>query len=82
MRNIVVLGIVFGIVGLVVGYLIFGRAFGELVPIVDIFRPAGNLFEQLGEAVRGIEEMRQNILISGGVGLVCGVVLGILLNKR
>ena len=82
MRNIVVLGIIFGIVGLVVGYLIFGRAFGELVPIADIFRPAGNLFEQLGEAVRGIEEMRQNILISGGVGLACGVVLGIFLNKR
>ena len=82
MRNVLVLGVVFGVVGLVVGYLIFGRAFGELVPIVDIFRPADGLFDEIGGAFRGIKEMRQSILVSGGVGIVFGVVLGAFLKRR
>ena len=82
MRNVLVLGLVLGIVGLVVGYLIFGRWLGQLVAIGDIFRPADNVLAEFGQSLAGFREMRQNILISGGVGVAFGVVLGLFLNRR
>jgi hypothetical protein len=82
MRNVGVLAIVLGIIGLVIGYLVFGRIFGNLVPIADIFRPASGALAELGQSLTGIREMRQNILISGGVGVVAGFVLGLFLRRR
>jgi hypothetical protein len=83
-KNIVVLAIVLGIIGIVIGYLIFGRyALGnELIPVGRLFSigdsgPVGAVFDIAGFAAK-----RQNIYISGGVGVLAGAILGIALRRR
>ena len=78
--------VVLGVVGLIVGYFLFGKTGGgNYVSIGDLFRPArsglAGLGQRLSEAVRGIEEMRRNILISGLVGAVVGLVAGLAMNR-
>ena len=82
MRNIVVLGVVLGLVGLVVGYLVFGRGLtGDLLPIKEVLGMDGSILGQVISEVRQVEDMRRNILFSGGGGLLLGVILGAILKR-
>ena len=75
MKKLIALIILVGIIGLVVGYLIFGTVAGEYVSIKTIFSSSGNAISSFGRKVTGITQMKQNILISGGVGGILGIVL-------
>ena len=81
MRNPVASALVFAVVGLVVGYLIFGRVGGGFVPVMDLIQVPENLFQRLGEAARGIQDIRRNILLAGGVGLAVGVLYSALRRR-
>ena len=81
MRNPLGAAVIFAILGLVVGYLIFGRVGGSFVPIGDLVRLPNNIFQEFGQAFRGIQEIRRNILISGGVGLAVGVLYSALRRR-
>ncbi|NBB90280.1 MAG: hypothetical protein GVY23_03620 [Spirochaetes bacterium] len=81
MRNQIGAALIFGLLGLTVGYLIFGRVGGEFVAITDLIRLPDNIFQEFGEAFRGIREIRRNILISGAVGLGVGVLYSALRRR-
>lgn len=74
MKRVLVSAVIFGIVGLVVGYLIFGRVAGEFIPIQTIFRLPENMIGSMAQNVTGVSDARQSIFISGAVGLGLGVV--------
>ncbi|MFW5844010.1 MAG: hypothetical protein ACOCW6_08790 [Spirochaetota bacterium] len=75
MKRVLVSAVVFGIVGLVVGYLIFGRVAGEYIPIQTVLRMPENLVGSFAQNVTGVTDARQSILIAGAVGLGLGVVV-------
>lgn len=84
MRNLIILVLVLGVLGLVIGYLVFGRyALGnELIPIGRLFSIGDpEVFGAVRDAA-GFAAKRQNIFISGGIGVVVGVVLSLILNRR
>jgi hypothetical protein len=74
MRNPIGAAVLFGVLGLIVGYLIFGRMGGSFVPVTDLIRLPEGILQQFGQTVRGIPEIRRNILISGAAGLGVGVL--------
>ena len=73
--------IVFVIIGLVLGYLIFGRIGGEYVDLQTIFSESENALESIGRNIAGLKKMKQNILISGGAGGVLGLILSLIRRK-
>ncbi len=73
--------IAFAIIGLVLGYLIFGRIAGEYVSLDLIFKDSSNVIESLGRNISGLKEMKQNILISGGAGGLLGLVIALFRKK-
>lgn len=82
MGRIIVTAVIVAVIGLVVGYLIFGQnvagdyiAIDRLIQIPDEDSIGGAL-QEIGQAVTGIREARQNILISGAVGLAVGAIIG------
>ncbi len=81
MRNPVGAALIFGVLGLTVGYLIFGRVGGDFVPITDLISLPENIFQEFGQAFRGIHEIRRNILISGAVGVGLGVLYSALRRR-
>lgn len=96
MARTIVLAVLLGVIGLVVGYLIFARVpvTNELYPLKTLFQtpergadgtPAerlGNELEDLARGVAGITAARQNTLISGGVGVLLGVIIGVAGRRR
>jgi MFS family permease len=76
MGRIIGWALALGIIGLAVGYLLFGRIGGEYVAIDTLLRSPENVFAQIGRKITGLSEARQNILISGGAGAVIGAVFG------
>ena len=85
MRNIIIFGIVLAVLGLLFGYLVFGKIAGEYVSVKTLFTSSsGSVIKGLVQKVVGITTIRRNILISGGVGLVAGIILGaaLVMKKR
>ncbi len=76
MNTIVKLSLIFGLIGLVAGYLLFGRVGGSYISPMELIAPSSDLFSRLGRAVRGVEEVRRQVLISGGVGALAGAAVG------
>ncbi len=68
--------LILGILGLGIGYLIFGRVGGDFIAIQTLFSPPDNILSELGQKITGVTEARNNILISGAVGLGLGAILG------
>ncbi|MEE4197678.1 MAG: hypothetical protein V2I54_08540 [Bacteroidales bacterium] len=75
MKKIILLILVFGVLGLIFGYLFFGKIGGEYLDLKFLFKTPDNPLENFGRKVAGIREIKQNILISGGVGAVVGIIL-------
>jgi hypothetical protein len=81
MKRIIIFTIIFAVAGLVLGYLIFGRISGEYIEISAIFTSSDNVLESIGRSITGLKEIKQNILISGGVGAVLGLVISLVRKK-
>ena len=81
MRNSLILAVALGIVGLVVGYFLFASLGNGYLPLSTLFGVANGLGDRLRNALTGIvanlPEIRRNILLSGLVGVVAGLAIGI-----
>jgi hypothetical protein len=64
----------FAVLGLIVGYTVFGKWGGEYVSLNTLFSFGGNAFENALRSVSGIEDMRNKILLCGAAGAVIGVL--------
>lgn len=81
MKKYILYILVFGIIGLIFGYLLFGKIAGDYVSIKTIFSSSENALESFGRNISGITSMKQNILISGGIGAVLGVIILLIRRK-
>ena len=70
-----------GIIGLVVGYFLFGKVGNSYIGLKTLLMPSDSLLSQIGNTLRGVETIRQNILLSGGAGAVVGAVTGALRSR-
>lgn len=75
MKKTILFVIAFGILGLIVGYVLFGKIAGEYASLKAIFGANGNAFESFGRKISGLTQIKHNILISGGIGLILGLVI-------
>lgn len=76
MKNIVSSVLVLGILGLVVGYFLFAKVGNSYVDVQVLIAPGESMLQKFGNTLRGVEEIRRKILISGGAGAVLGLVIG------
>jgi len=81
MKRSILFVVIFLILGLVIGYLIFGRISGEYIGLSAIFSSSDNVLESLGRSISGLKEIKQNILISGGVGAIVGLIISLIRKK-
>jgi len=72
---------IFAVLGLIVGYAIFGKWGGDYVSLKTLFTFGGNGFQSAFRSISGIEEIRNKILLCGAVGAVVGVLLSLKLKK-
>jgi hypothetical protein len=73
--------VLFGVLGLVAGYLIFGRVAGSYVPLQSLIMPAEGGLARFGQALRGIPEIRRNILVTGAAGAVVGAIYATVVRR-
>jgi len=73
--------IAFAVLGLIVGYAIFGKWAGDYVSLKTLFNFGGNAFQRAFQSVSGIEDMRNKIMLCGVAGAVVGVILTFRLKK-
>ena len=77
MTKIILNILLFGMLALIIGYLSFGKVGGHYVEIAKLLRPPENIFESWGNALVGIAEVRRNILITGLVGVLFGLLVAL-----
>ncbi len=65
--------VIFGIIGVFAGYLLFGKG----IDIMTLLKVPQSGLGRVGQRVMGYEQIRQNILIAGGVGALVGLVLSL-----
>lgn len=73
--------LIFGVIGLIFGYLLFGKIAGDYISLKTIFSSADNPFESLGRNISGLTSMKQNIFISGGIGAILGFIIAFIRRK-
>jgi hypothetical protein len=77
-----ILGIAgFTVLDLVAGYAYFGKWGGDYVSLKTLFSFGGNGLQSAFRSISGLEEMRNNILLSGVAGAVLGILLAFRLKK-
>lgn len=74
--------IIFGVIGLVVGYLLFARQGGGFVNPIDLFFPGDDLLSQGVDWATGREQIRNNVLVAGLIGAVIGAVTQVVRGRR
>ncbi len=67
--------IVLAVLGLLTGYLLFGKLAGDYVSITRLLGMNGNLLDSAFNSITGIDAMRNKILLSGAAGAVLGLVI-------
>jgi hypothetical protein len=80
MKNMLSFAIVLGLVGIGVGYFVFGKILGNYVDIRQLVLPDRNALETWGKSLVGIDAMRTNILLCGAGGAIGGGVIGLLMS--
>jgi hypothetical protein len=73
--------IAFAVLGLIIGYAIFGKWAGDYVSLNTLFSFGGNAFHRAFQSVTGLEDMRNKILLCGVAGAVVGVLLSFRMKK-
>ncbi len=81
MRKIITSAVFLGILGLVAGYFLFGKVGNSYIGLKALIVPSDSLLSQVGNTLRGVETIRQNILLAGGAGAVIGAVLGVVRSR-
>ena len=74
MKNKLISIAAFALLGLIVGYAIFGKWAGDYVSLKSLFSFGGNAFHRAFQSVSGLEDMRNKILLCGAAGAVIGVL--------
>lgn len=74
--------LILGILGLIVGYGIFGQINGNYVELGTLFGGNGGVVDSVVSKVAGFDTMRSRILISGLAGAVLGLVIVSLTGKK
>jgi len=87
MKKAIILGLLLLIVGLIVGYLIFGKIGKHYIPIDKLLGiKANNWLEDIKDTFTkpfiSLGAMRTRIIICGGVGLIVGILLGLLFKEK
>lgn len=82
MKKALIFILIFAVIGLVAGYFIFGQnALGNYVGVDKLFKFSGGELGKFGRNLSGIAEIRKNILISGGVGAIVGLIISFIRKK-
>ncbi len=71
----------FTALGLIIGYVIFGKWGGQYVSLKTLFSFGGSGFESAFRSISGIEDMRNKVLLCGVGGAVVGVLATFRLGK-
>ncbi|MFW6138729.1 MAG: hypothetical protein ACOC7U_06125 [Spirochaetota bacterium] len=80
--KIIIYGILLGILGLITGYVIYGRIGGEYLEFDQVFNPPENILEDFAESITGVEKARQRILLSGAIGTAVGLIIGAIRTRK
>ena len=64
------------IVGLVIGYLIFGKVNGNMISLKTLCLPASNGIKKLASKAADLGSIRLKILACGAAGAVFGYIFG------
>ncbi|MFP4492047.1 MAG: hypothetical protein ACLFNZ_11270 [Spirochaetaceae bacterium] len=81
MKNFIGPAIIFGVIGLIAGYFLFGKVAGSYIEIQALIMPSDSILGQIGNTIRGVEEVRRKVLVSGVTGAVIGVGAGFLRRR-
>jgi hypothetical protein len=81
MKKYITFILIFAIIGLLFGYLMFGKFAGEYISLNTIFSSSANAIEQFGRNISGLNSIKQNILISGGAGAILGFIIVFIRRK-
>ncbi|WP_439183279.1 hypothetical protein [Carboxylicivirga taeanensis] len=78
MKNSIIYVVVFAVLGLMIGYLFFGKIAGEYISVSTLIKPASNELLAFGQKLSGVDKIRSNIAICGGIGAVIGIIIRLL----
>lgn len=81
MKKFIIYFLLFGILGLIIGYLLFGKIGNEYINVKHIFSTSKSALGSFGRSISGIAQMKQNIMISGGIGAVIGFIIAFVRKK-
>jgi hypothetical protein len=81
MKKYITFILIFAIIGLVFGYLMFGKFAGDYISLNTIFSSSENAIEQFGRNISGLSTIKQNILISGAAGALLGFIVVFIRRK-
>ncbi|MFC2136980.1 hypothetical protein ACFLTE_02285 [Bacteroidota bacterium] len=81
MKKLLIYLLVFGVIGLIVGYFLFGKIAGEYVSLGSLLDFSSSGLAKFGRKISGVEAIRKDILISGAVGAIVGIIIGYLKKK-
>lgn len=82
MKRVLIFSILLGVVGLVLGYLLFGKFAGEYIDISLLISDSDNLFKNIEKTIAGVEEIRRKILIMGGAGFALGLLISFFFRRK
>lgn len=82
MSNKVKFTLILATVGLVVGYLIFGKlGTGDYISLKSLFSFSGGDFGSFGRKMGGIKAIQQKVFLSGGIGAIVGFAYAYIKKK-
>ncbi len=67
--------VVSAVIGMGIGYAIFGKIAGHYVSVSSLFSFGGNSLQSAWSSISGLAEMRNKILLCGAGGAVVGYLL-------
>lgn len=74
--------VIFAVIGLVVGYVFFGRyGTGDFISLEQLFSFSGGDFGSFGRKIGGVKAIQQKVFLSGGVGAVAGFAIAYFKKK-
>ena len=86
MKKAIILGLLLLIVGLIIGYLVFGKVGKRYIPIKRLLGISDTVFDDflntITEPFLNPQSIRNRILLCGAGGLLLGIVLGFLVKER